>query len=137
LAAHSPADVRSQVEEFLRRRLAGPPWNRGGGAPPADQPGAADTAGGVKARGGGGGGDGGGGGRVEGGGRVVSCGGFRLFRGVADDVKRRAPHYAADWTDALQDLAGFTTCLSAIMWMYFSTLAPALALGIVLREVGL
>ena len=51
------------------------------------------------------------------------------FRGVARDVRRRLPHYASDWTDALQDRAGVFAALSAVAWMYFSTLAPALAIG--------
>jgi hypothetical protein len=49
-------------------------------------------------------------------------------------VRYRAPHYVSDWTDAFKDTYSFSKTVNATAWLYFSTLAPALALGVVLRE---
>ena len=56
------------------------------------------------------------------------------FASVARDVRYRAPHYVSDWTDAFKDTYSFSKTVNATAWLYFSTLAPALALGVVLRE---
>ena len=56
------------------------------------------------------------------------------FASVVRDVRYRAPHYVSDWTDAFKDTYSFSKTVNATAWLYFSTLAPALALGVVLRE---
>ena len=42
----------------------------------------------------------------------------RLFRGMVDDVRRRAPYYASDWTDAWD-----YRVIPATIYMYFAKLA--------------
>ena len=56
------------------------------------------------------------------------------FASVARDARYRLPHYVSDWTDAFGDEYSFSKTINATVWLYFSTLAPALALGVVLRE---
>ena len=56
------------------------------------------------------------------------------FASVARDARYRLPHYVSDWTDAFRDGYSFSKTINATTWLYFSTLAPALALGVVLRE---
>ena len=56
------------------------------------------------------------------------------FASVARDARYRLPHYVSDWTDAFRDGYSFSKTINATVWLYFSTLAPALALGVVLRE---
>ena len=56
------------------------------------------------------------------------------FASVARDARCRLPHYVSDWTDAFRDGYSFSKTINATTWLYFSTLAPALALGVVLRE---
>ena len=56
------------------------------------------------------------------------------FASVARDARYRLPHYVSDWTDAFRDGYAFSKTINATVWLYFSTLAPALALGVVLRE---
>lgn len=137
MAARTPSDVRAHVEGFLHRKLASvnlpPPF-----APPAfvDKDGCGTIAGTS----------------CGGGSRNWCCSGCASvccdfaaesaahasgwfpFSGVCNDVKRRLPHYVSDWTDGIKDTSAVTTSMCAVIWMYFSTLAPALALGIVLQE---
>lgn len=56
------------------------------------------------------------------------------FASVVRDARYRLPHYVSDWTDAFRDGYSFSKTINATTWLYFSTLAPALALGVVLRE---
>jgi boron transporter len=48
----------------------------------------------------------------------------RLFRGMIDDVKRRAPYYWSDWKDAWDYRVA-----PATIYMYFAKYAPSLSLS--------
>ncbi|KAK5086466.1 hypothetical protein LTS08_004226 [Lithohypha guttulata] len=50
---------------------------------------------------------------------------IRLFKGMIDDVKRRAPYYASDWTDAWD-----YRVIPATVYMYFANILPALAFSL-------
>ena len=50
---------------------------------------------------------------------------IRLFRGMIDDVKRRAPHYTSDWLDAWD-----YRVIPATFYMYFANILPALAFSL-------
>ncbi|RAL67536.1 hypothetical protein DID88_008291 [Monilinia fructigena] len=50
---------------------------------------------------------------------------IRLFRGMVDDVKRRAPFYLSDWTDAWD-----YRVVPATIYMYFANILPALAFSL-------
>ncbi|ESZ93012.1 hypothetical protein SBOR_6583 [Sclerotinia borealis F-4128] len=49
----------------------------------------------------------------------------RLFRGMVNDVKRRAPFYWSDWTDAWD-----YRVVPATIYMYFANILPALAFSL-------
>ncbi|CAK7274203.1 hypothetical protein SEPCBS119000_006052 [Sporothrix epigloea] len=49
----------------------------------------------------------------------------RLFRGMANDVRRRAPYYLCDWTDAWD-----YRVVPATIYMYFANILPALAFSL-------
>ncbi len=48
----------------------------------------------------------------------------RLFGGVLNDIKRRAPHYASDFRDGLS-----MKSVASVGFLYFACLAPAVAFG--------
>src|SRR5690606_28446848 len=48
----------------------------------------------------------------------------RLFGGIIDDIKRKAPFYKSDFTDGLHSNVAGTT-----LFLYFATLANAIAFG--------
>ena len=54
---------------------------------------------------------------------------FRLFGGLIADIKRKVPHYASDFTDALsvQSLASF-------LFLYFACLTPIITFGGLLSD---
>ncbi|KAJ5239965.1 hypothetical protein N7468_004584 [Penicillium chermesinum] len=53
----------------------------------------------------------------------------RLFRGMYQDVKRRAPYYWSDWTDAWD-----YRIVPATIYMYFANILPALAFSLDMFE---
>ncbi|KIH44389.1 band 3 cytoplasmic domain protein, partial [Ancylostoma duodenale] len=53
----------------------------------------------------------------------------RLFGGLILDIKRKAPHFVSDFTDALN-----LQCLATICFMYFALLAPIVTFGGLLEE---
>ncbi|KAI9044373.1 anion exchange family protein [Aspergillus affinis] len=53
----------------------------------------------------------------------------RLFRGMILDVKRRAPYYWSDWTDAWD-----YRVVPATVYMYFANILPALAFSLDMFE---
>ncbi|PLB52932.1 anion exchange family protein [Aspergillus steynii IBT 23096] len=53
----------------------------------------------------------------------------RLFRGMVLDVKRRAPYYWSDWTDAWD-----YRVVPATVYMYFANILPALAFSLDMFE---
>ncbi|KUJ19783.1 anion exchange family protein [Mollisia scopiformis] len=50
---------------------------------------------------------------------------IRFFRGMINDVKRRAPYYRSDWTDAWD-----YRVVPATVYMYFANILPALAFSL-------
>ncbi|KAK1829615.1 HCO3 transporter family-domain-containing protein [Podospora conica] len=50
---------------------------------------------------------------------------IHLFRGMINDVRRRAPYYASDWTDAWN-----YRVVPATVYMYFANIFPALAFSL-------
>ncbi|KAI9729628.1 MAG: hypothetical protein M1818_008475 [Claussenomyces sp. TS43310] len=50
---------------------------------------------------------------------------IRLFRGMIKDVRRRAPYYISDWTDAWD-----YRVIPATVYMYFANILPALAFSL-------
>ncbi|OAA68767.1 anion exchange protein 4 [Niveomyces insectorum RCEF 264] len=50
---------------------------------------------------------------------------IRLFRGMANDVRRRAPYYVSDWLDAWD-----YRVVPATVYMYFANILPALAFSL-------
>nr|XP_021199496.1 anion exchange protein 2 isoform X2 [Helicoverpa armigera] len=53
----------------------------------------------------------------------------RLFGGVVRDMRRRYPHYASDFRDALNG-----QCVAAAIFMYFAALSSAITFGGLLAE---
>ncbi|KAK6028923.1 anion exchange protein, partial [Ostertagia ostertagi] len=53
----------------------------------------------------------------------------RLFGGLILDIKRKAPHFLSDFTDALN-----LQCLATACFMYFALLAPIVTFGGLLEE---
>ncbi|CRK44878.1 hypothetical protein BN1723_006334, partial [Verticillium longisporum] len=49
----------------------------------------------------------------------------RLFRGMINDVRRRAPYYGSDWKDAWD-----YRVVPATVYMYFANILPALAFSL-------
>jgi len=61
---------------------------------------------------------------------LVSTG--RLFGGIANDLRRRLPQYAADFRDGLN-----ARTVSAIVFLFFACLAPAITFGGIMgKETG-
>ncbi|KAK0652061.1 HCO3 transporter family-domain-containing protein [Cercophora newfieldiana] len=50
---------------------------------------------------------------------------IRLFRGMVNDLRRRAPYYLSDWTDAWD-----YRVVPATVYMYFANILPALAFSL-------
>ncbi|KAK0635405.1 HCO3 transporter family-domain-containing protein [Bombardia bombarda] len=50
---------------------------------------------------------------------------IRLFHGMVNDIRRRAPFYASDWTDAWN-----YRVVPATVYMYFANILPALAFSL-------
>ncbi|KAK4137561.1 hypothetical protein BT67DRAFT_415027 [Trichocladium antarcticum] len=50
---------------------------------------------------------------------------IRLFRGMVNDVRKRAPYYASDWTDAWN-----YRVVPATVYMFFANILPALAFAL-------
>lgn len=48
----------------------------------------------------------------------------KAFSGIVSNVKKRWPHYKSDWTDGLNQKS-----LSAILFLFFTCLAPVVAFG--------
>jgi hypothetical protein len=55
-----------------------------------------------------------------------------MFKGIIDDIKRRAPHYVDDWTSGFHPLT-----MSASLFMFFTSVFPALIFGEVLEQATL
>ncbi|KAH8596952.1 anion transporter [Bisporella sp. PMI_857] len=53
----------------------------------------------------------------------------RIFRGMVNDVKRRAPYYVSDWLDAWD-----YRVVPATVYMYFANILPALAFSLDMFE---
>lgn len=53
----------------------------------------------------------------------------KLFGGLILDIKRKAPHFVSDFTDAFN-----IQCLASICFMYFGLLAPIVTFGGLLEE---
>ncbi|KAK3587039.1 hypothetical protein CHS0354_008062 [Potamilus streckersoni] len=52
-----------------------------------------------------------------------------LFGGLFNDIKRRYPHYASDFKDALN-----TQCVMAFIFIFFACLAPCITFGGLMEE---
>ena len=50
------------------------------------------------------------------------------FKGIVDDIKRRSGHYKDDWTVSFK-LGNRKKTVSAILFMFFTCLAPVVAFG--------
>lgn len=50
---------------------------------------------------------------------------IHLFRGMVNDLRRRAPYYISDWTDAWD-----YRVVPATVYMYFANILPALAFSL-------
>ncbi|KAL3308847.1 Sodium bicarbonate cotransporter 3, partial [Cichlidogyrus casuarinus] len=56
----------------------------------------------------------------------------RIFGGLVQDIKRRAPHYASDFKDALN-----TQCFGSLIFIYFACLTPIVTFGgLLAQETG-
>lgn len=53
----------------------------------------------------------------------------KLFGGLMLDIRRKAPHYLSDFTDALN-----LQCIATTCFMYFALLAPIVTFGGLLEE---
>jgi len=59
-------------------------------------------------------------------------GGIRRLRYIRDDLSRRLPHYVSDWTDGFRNKR---QVFPAILFLYFSCLAPAVSFGTIASEI--
>ena len=50
---------------------------------------------------------------------------IQFFRGLRDDLRRKAPLYASDWVDGLRSRKS----IAAVSFLYFACLAPVVAFG--------
>lgn len=53
----------------------------------------------------------------------------RIFGGLMADIKRRAPHYLSDFTDALH-----VQCCASFIFLYFACLTPIITFGGLLAQ---
>jgi hypothetical protein len=49
---------------------------------------------------------------------------FRPFKGLIDDIKRKAPHYLSDYKDAIH-----IQCLASFVYVFLGTLTPNVTFG--------
>lgn len=49
-----------------------------------------------------------------------------------DDIKRRAPSYLSDWTDAFKDMK---KVIPAVLFLYFACLSPAVSFGTIASQI--
>lgn len=54
---------------------------------------------------------------------------FRIFGGLVFDIKRKAPHYLSDYTDALS-----LQCLASFLFLYCACMSPVITFGGLLGE---
>lgn len=54
---------------------------------------------------------------------------LRLFGGLIFDIKRKAPHYLSDYTDALS-----LQCLASFLFLYCACMSPVITFGGLLGE---
>lgn len=54
---------------------------------------------------------------------------FRFFGGFILDIKRKAPHYLSDYTDALS-----LQCLASFLFLYCACMSPVITFGGLLGE---
>ncbi|GFO18295.1 sodium bicarbonate transporter-like protein 11 [Plakobranchus ocellatus] len=57
----------------------------------------------------------------------VRCG---FLRGVAGDLRRRLPHYLADYKDGLADRKSILKTISCTFFLYFACILPSIAFGV-------
>ncbi|CAI2732887.1 unnamed protein product [Schistosoma spindalis] len=53
----------------------------------------------------------------------------RIFGGLVQDIKRRAPHYVSDFTDAIH-----VQCCASFIFLYFACLTPIITFGGLLAQ---
>jgi len=58
----------------------------------------------------------------------------RFLGGLRDDVKRRAPFYVSDWTDALKS-ENRSQSLACVIFLFFACISPALTFGLLYQEL--
>ena len=58
----------------------------------------------------------------------------RFCGGLRDDLKRRAPHYISDWTDALKS-ENRSQSLACVIFLFFACISPALTFGLLFQEL--
>lgn len=54
---------------------------------------------------------------------------FSIFGGLVQDIKRRAPHYVSDFTDAIH-----VQCCASFIFLYFACLTPIITFGGLLAQ---
>ncbi|XP_070197517.1 solute carrier family 4 member 11-like [Littorina saxatilis] len=57
----------------------------------------------------------------------VKCG---FMKGLIGDLRRRLPHYVADYKDGLCDKKSISKSLSCTMFLYFACILPCIAFGV-------
>ena len=58
----------------------------------------------------------------------------RFCGGLRDDLKRRAPHYISDWTDAFKS-ENRSQSLACVIFLFFACISPALTFGLLFQEL--
>jgi len=53
----------------------------------------------------------------------------RLFGGLMNDIRRKAPWYLSDWTDGFN-----TSCIATILFLYFAVITPIITFGGLLAD---
>lgn len=62
--------------------------------------------------------------------QMMSCNWiYRLFGGLFLDIKRKAPHYLSDYTDAVS-----LQCLASFLFLYCACMSPVITFGGLLGE---
>lgn len=54
---------------------------------------------------------------------------IRIFGGLIFDIKRKAPHYLSDYTDAIS-----LQCLASFLFLYCACMSPVITFGGLLGE---
>jgi hypothetical protein len=57
---------------------------------------------------------------------------YTLGNNYRSDFARRKKHYVSDWTDAFDNIQ---QCIPAILFLYFSCLAPAVSFGTIASQI--